>query len=330
MEPPPDAPDEAARRSVLAACGPGTGRLGELAAWMAACRATAELAGTPRRPRLVLFASSGDGHRGDDPAGAVVAVREGSGRLAALARAADVGVRIVEVGPGHGGVGVGAGVGDAARPAGAVRLEKPDTGALSDDDAVGAALRVGRDAVDREVDEGADLLVPAALADTVSAPAAVVATLTGREPVAVVGVDPGADGRLDDAAWMRRVVAVRDVLRRSRPAGRDPVALLGRVGDLELAALTGFLVQAAHRRTPVVLDGVAVCAAALLADALTPGVRPWWIAGTRSPDPAARHALEVLGLDPVLDLGIRAGSGTGALAAVPVLRAAAACAEAPV
>lgn len=270
MDPPLDPPDETVRRAVLARAGSGTGRLGTLAAWFAACRGgDGDLDAAPRRARLVLFG---------DPAAA-------TGPVEAWARAADIGVRTVTA--------------DPADP-----------------------LPCGRDAADREVDEGADLLLGAERGSAVTAAAAAVAAMTGREPVAVVGSHPGTDGRHDDTLWADRVTGARDLLRHARPAGRDPVALLARIGDPDLAALTGFLAQAARRRTPAVIDGPVTGAAALLADALAPGARAWWLAGSASPDPAAAAALETLGLDPLLDLGVRTGSGGGAVAAVTLLRAA--------
>ena len=86
--------------------------------------------------------------------------------------------------------------------------------------------------------------------------------------------------------------------------------------------MAGFLAQAAIRRTPVLLDGVVVAAAALSAERLAPGARVWWQAGHRSPEPAHRIALAELDLEPILDLGLRLGEGTGAALALPVLRAA--------
>ena len=136
---------------------------------------------------------------------------------------------------------------------------------------------------DEEVDEGADLLVVGELAVGVSTPAAVLAAaMTGREPVAVVGRGSG----IDDRAWMVKAAAVRDGLRRTRAVGRDPQGLLRVAGGADLAALVGFLAQAARRRTPVVLDGAATAVAALLADTEVPGARAWWAAGTRCTEPA--------------------------------------------
>jgi nicotinate-nucleotide--dimethylbenzimidazole phosphoribosyltransferase len=162
--------------------------------------------------------------------------------------------------------------------------------------------------------------VPASLGVGASTAASVlVAAVTRTEPVAVVGRGSG----IDDAGWMRKAAAVRDALRRARPHVRDPLALVRVAGGADLAALTGFCLQAALRRTPVLLDGLVVGAAALLADELAAGAREWWLLAQRSPDPAMMLVEEHLGLTPVLDLGIRLGDGTGAVAAVPLLQMAA-------
>ena len=88
------------------------------------------------------------------------------------------------------------------------------------------------------------------------------------------------------------------------------------------AAMAGFCAQAAVRRTPLLLDGMAVTAAALVAERLAPGARQWWQAGHRSTEPGHTLALTALELDPILDLRMRLGEGTGATLALPVLRAA--------
>jgi nicotinate-nucleotide--dimethylbenzimidazole phosphoribosyltransferase len=86
--------------------------------------------------------------------------------------------------------------------------------------------------------------------------------------------------------------------------------------------MAGFCAQAAVRRTPVLLDGVVVTAAALVADRLAPGARQWWQAGHRSTEPAHALALQQLELEPIIDMRMRLGEGTGAAVALPVLRAA--------
>jgi nicotinate-nucleotide--dimethylbenzimidazole phosphoribosyltransferase len=109
---------------------------------------------------------------------------------------------------------------------------------------------------------------------------------------------------------------------RARQFRPDPVGLLRTCGGADLAAMAGFCAQAAVRRTPLLLDGVVVTAAALVADRMAPGARAWWQAGHRSTEPAHTLALAHLNLVPIVDLGLRLGEGTGAAVALPVLRAA--------
>ena len=99
--------------------------------------------------------------------------------------------------------------------------------------------------------------------------------------------------------------------------------LLRTAGGADLAAMAGFLAQAAVRRTPVLLDGLASAAAAMVAEELAPGSRSWWLATHRSTEPAQGLALDHLDLEPVVDLGIRLGNGAGATAVLPLLTASA-------
>jgi nicotinate-nucleotide--dimethylbenzimidazole phosphoribosyltransferase len=191
--------------------------------------------------------------------------------------------------------------------------------ALTEDE-VRKAVAAGMAIADEEVDGGADLLIAGDMGIGNTTPSAViVAALTGEEPVAVVGRGTG----IDDSAWMRKTAAIRDALRRARKVTGDPLALLRTVGGADLAAMAGFLAQAAVRRTPVVLDGLVVGAAAMVAEDLAPGARHWWVAGHRSVEPAHGFVLGHLGLTPIIDLGMRLGEGSGAAAALPLLTMAA-------
>lgn len=182
-----------------------------------------------------------------------------------------------------------------------------------------AALRAGRQIADEEIDSGADLLIAGDMGIGNTTPAAVlIAALTGAEPVAAVGRGTG----IDDQTWMRKTATVRDALRRARAVVGDPEALLRTAGGADIAALAAFLAQAAARKTPVLLDGVVVGAAALVAEELAPGARQWWLAGHRSAEPAGALVLDSLDLEPLLDLGMRLGEASGALTGLPVLNAA--------
>jgi nicotinate-nucleotide--dimethylbenzimidazole phosphoribosyltransferase len=224
-------------------------------------------------------------------------------------------VRVVDVGLAAGGI---AGGGPYRVRPGSGRIDRED--ALTEAEAT-HAVAVGRAIADEEVDAGADLLVPGSLGIGATTSAEVlIAAMTGTEPVAVVGRGSG----IDDNAWMRKAAAVRDALRRTRTCDREPLALLRVAGGADIAALTGFCLQAALRRTPVLLDGgVVAAAAALLAEELAPGAKAWWLLAQRSTDPAAGIVFDRLGLVPIVDLQIRLGDGTGAAAALPLVRMAA-------
>ncbi len=141
--------------------------------------------------------------------------------------------------------------------------------ALTDEETV-AAVEAGRRVADEEVDAGADLLIAGDMGiGNTTAATTLIAALTDSEPVAVVGRGTG----VDDAGWARKTAAIRDALYRARAIRSDPLALLRVCGGADLAAMAGFLAQAAVRRTPVLLDGVVVTAAALVADRLAPGAR---------------------------------------------------------
>lgn len=181
------------------------------------------------------------------------------------------------------------------------------------------ALAAGRRIVDELVDSGADILIAGEMGIGNTTPAAVlIGTLTNQEPVVVVGRGTG----VDDAAWIRKTAAIRDGMRRARPYLDDPLSMLAAIAGADLTAMAGFLAQAAVRRTPVILDGVVVTAAALVANLLAPGAVEWWIAGHQSTEPAHGHALTRLGLDPILDMSMRLGEASGALTVLPVVASA--------
>ena len=214
--------------------------------------------------------------------------------------------------------------GDAHSPAIGAHKVRRSSGNIAVEDALStdetiAAIAAGRTIADQEVDSGADLLIAGDMGIGNTTPATtLVAALTASEPVAVVGRGTG----VDDEGWARKTAAIRDALFRARQVKADPVALLAVCGGADLAAMAGFLAQAAVRRTPVLLDGVVVTAAALVADRLAPGAKAWWQAGHLSTEPAHSVALQRLQMTPILDLGMRLGEGSGAAVALPVLRAA--------
>ncbi len=324
-----DAMDAARQRQRALTKPPGAlGRLEEVSVWLAGAQGTCPPRPFQRVRAIVIAGDHGVARSGvsafppEVTAQMVANFATGGAAVNVLARTVGASVRVVDVSvdtdepSGPGGV-------DGTAPAGRYRIRR-GSGRIDIEDALTAdevsrALDIGRTIVDEEVDAGADLLVPGEMGiGNTTASAAIVATLLDREPIDVVGRGTG----IDDARWMIKTAAIRDAMRRGRPFAADPPALLRVIGGADLAVLVGLLAQAAVRRTPVVLDGVVICAAALVAEAHAPGSKAWWIAGTRSTEPAQHLTLESLGFDPLLDLGLRLGEGTGALLAVTLLMAA--------
>ncbi|MGA2521702.1 MAG: nicotinate-nucleotide--dimethylbenzimidazole phosphoribosyltransferase [Acidimicrobiales bacterium] len=182
-----------------------------------------------------------------------------------------------------------------------------------------AALDVGAAVAAAVVGRGARLLVTGDMGiGNTTASAALIAALTGRSATQVTGRGTG----VDDTTLARKVSVVEQALARV-PAGAGPLVVLAELGGLEIAALCGFIVGGAAAGVPVVVDGVIAAAAALVARAFAPDVPGYLVAGHRSSEPGASVALDVLGLEPVLDLGMRLGEGSGAALAVSVVQAAA-------
>lgn len=320
---PPDSRAAAAarrRQDTLTKPRGALGRLEDLSVWVSSCQSSCP----PKqfeRARVVVFAGDhGVARSGvsafppEVTAQMLANFQAGGAAINVLAGVAGASVRVVDI-------AIDSDAGDSGAAAHKVRHGSGDISvedALTQDE-VDAAVAAGRAIADEEVDAGADLLIAGDMGIGNTTPATVlVAALTNTEPVAVVGRGTG----IDDAGWIRKAAAVRDALYRAHEVRYDPVGLLRVAGGADLAAMAGFLAQAALRRTPVLLDGMVVTAAALAAERLAPGARAWWQAGHRSTEPAHALALAQLELEPIVDLGMRLGEGSGAAVALPVLRAA--------
>jgi nicotinate-nucleotide--dimethylbenzimidazole phosphoribosyltransferase len=148
-----------------------------------------------------------------------------------------------------------------------------------------------------------------------TASSAIVAALTGASVATVTGRGTG----IDDETWRRKVGTVERALAANTPDPRDALDVLAKVGGYEIGGLAGVILGAAARRSPVAIDGFISGAAALLAATLCPAVRDFLFAAHRSVEVGHRVVLERLGLDPLLDLQLRLGEGTGAALAMRLL-----------
>jgi nicotinate-nucleotide--dimethylbenzimidazole phosphoribosyltransferase len=165
-------------------------------------------------------------------------------------------------------------------------------------------------------DSGVDVVAlgEMGIGNTTSA-SALAARLLGVEPAQVCGRGTG----LDDDGVTRKIATVERALAVNR--SEDPLAALAELGGFEIAVLAGVALGCAARRVVVVLDGFITGAAALVAARLAPNAAGAMIASHRSSEPGHRLILEALALEPVLDLGLRLGEGSGAALALPLLRA---------
>jgi nicotinate-nucleotide--dimethylbenzimidazole phosphoribosyltransferase len=309
-----------ARQDILAKPRGALGRLEDLSAWVASCQGHCPPTQF-EHARVVVFAgdhgvarSGVSAYPPEVTAQMVANIDSGGASINALAAIAGATVRIADLSVDADPLSEAIGAHKVRRGSGDIAVQD----ALTDEEAT-RAIAAGQRIADEEVDGGADLLIAGDMGiGNTTAAAVLVAALTSAEPVAVVGFGSG----IDDAGWARKTAAIRDALFRAQAMLPDPVGLLRCAGGADLAAMAGFCAQAAVRRTPLLLDGMAVTAAALVAERLAPGARQWWQAGHRSTEPAHALALGALGLDPILDLGMRLGEGSGAAVALPVLRAA--------
>jgi nicotinate-nucleotide--dimethylbenzimidazole phosphoribosyltransferase len=182
-----------------------------------------------------------------------------------------------------------------------------------------AAFELGRRIANEEIDAGTDLLIAGDMGIGNTTPAAaIIGLLANADAATVTGKGTG----IDDATWMRKCAAVRDAMRRGKPHKAEPLALLTTIGSPDFAAATGFLLQAAVRGVPVILDGTISTACALIADRISYRAKQWWLAGHRSTEPAQSIALDRLDLEPIVDYGMRLGEGTGALLALLIVQSA--------
>ena len=181
------------------------------------------------------------------------------------------------------------------------------------------AVEIGIRVAEALVDQGAKALLTGdmGIANTTPA-AALIAAFTGSSADVATGRGTG----IDDATLAHKVSVVTAALARHRPDPADPLGVLAAVGGLEHAALAGFILGGAARRVPVIVDGVIAVSAALAAAAFAPDSVAAMVAGHRSAEPGASVALAHLGLEPLLDLGMRLGEGSGAVLALPVVAAA--------
>ncbi len=181
------------------------------------------------------------------------------------------------------------------------------------------ALLAGADVVRAELEKGLDILGTGDMGIGNTTPsAAIAAAITGRDPADIVGRGTG----LDDAGVQHKIEVVRRALAVNQPNPEDALDVLGKVGGFEIAGLAGGILAAAANRVPVMVDGFISTAAAMIAVGLAPAARPYLFSAHHSQEQGHGIMLDWLGLDPLLDLNLRLGEGSGAALGISLAEAA--------
>jgi nicotinate-nucleotide--dimethylbenzimidazole phosphoribosyltransferase len=190
--------------------------------------------------------------------------------------------------------------------------------AMSDPE-LDAALAVGQALAEAAYAQSTNLIAVGEMGiGNTTAASVMTAALTGLPANLVTGKGTGVESE----AYARKCRVVESVVNLHFSETASPREILRRGGGLEIAAMTGLILGAAQRKIAIVVDGFISTAAAAIACGLAPNVRPCLFAGHRSQEPGHRVLLAHLELEPILDLEMRLGEGTGAVLAMPILEAA--------
>jgi nicotinate-nucleotide--dimethylbenzimidazole phosphoribosyltransferase len=275
------------------------GRLEELAVQLAGIGVT--------DPRFAIVVAAGDHGYAEEGVSAYPAevtrqmlrvFDSGGAAVSVLARSVDAELVVVDA-------GVGVGTANATRGPAMSREEAVK--------ALGAGIARARELAERST---VVALGDMGIANTTAA-SALHAALLGVPTASVCGRGTG----LDAEGVLHKIDVVERALAANAPLGDDPVNMLAALGGFEIAFLTGVALGGAEQRLAVVLDGLIVAAAALVAARIEPRAVEYMIAAHLSPEPGHRLSLDALGLRPLLDLGLRLGEGSGAALALPLVRA---------
>jgi nicotinate-nucleotide--dimethylbenzimidazole phosphoribosyltransferase len=171
------------------------------------------------------------------------------------------------------------------------------------------ALETGIEVVNTEIEKGLDIVGTGDMGiGNTTASSAIFVAISGMAAEMVTGRGTG----IDDKQLEYKISVVKRAIEINKPDAKDPVDILAKVGGFEIGGLAGVMLGAAANRIPIVIDGFISGAAALIATALSPGLKDYLIAAHVSAEAGHRLLLEHIGLEPLLDLDMRLGEGTGA------------------
>ncbi len=181
------------------------------------------------------------------------------------------------------------------------------------------SIEAGIAALERERADGLDIVATGEMGIGNTTPATAIAVVLTGLPIADL---TGRGTGIDDAGLARKIRAIEQGLRVNRPDPADALDVLAKVGGLEIGAIAGIVLGAAAQRIPVVVDGFISTAGALIAAGLCPQAKDYLIASHTSVEIGHRAMWRALGCEPLLNLGMRLGEGTGAALAMNLTEAA--------
>ena len=181
------------------------------------------------------------------------------------------------------------------------------------------AIQVGRQEAKQAIANGANILIAGDMGiGNTTASACLICLFTQKKPEDIVGSGTGIDAKTQT----HKVEVVQQALKRIRDQGIKTEDYLAHVGGLEIAAITGFYLEAAEQGIPILLDGFITTAAALAAQQHEPHIQQWMLASHQSQEQGHAIALKKLQLSPLLHLQLRLGEGSGAALTLPLLQSA--------
>jgi nicotinate-nucleotide--dimethylbenzimidazole phosphoribosyltransferase len=190
--------------------------------------------------------------------------------------------------------------------------------AMSREEAI-RAIEAGIEVTNAAIDQGYDLIGTGEIGiGNTTASSAVLYAFTGAHIDRVVGRGAG----LTDEAFARKKAVVQQAVRLNRPDPDDPLDVVSKVGSLDIAGMTGTYLACAARRVPVVTDGLISNVAALAAMRLAPEAVEYMLPSHLSFEPGAKLLREITGLEPMLDMNMRLGEGTGCALMFSIIEAA--------
>lgn len=146
---------------------------------------------------------------------------------------------------------------------------------------------------------------------------AIAACITGESIELIVGRGTG----INDEQLKNKINVIKKAIEINKPKRTDPIDILSKVGGFEIGGIAGAVLASAANRVPIVIDGFIATAGALIACELAPGVQPYLISSHKSKEAGHRTMLNYLKLDPILDLDLRLGEGTGSALAIGIIEA---------